>query len=218
MSGELNGTSVHLRMKINDIWVYIGGQKTHTESIAHAAIDITSKDSNQFRTLLNSEGLKTDDISSEFVFSSDEAFEALNVSAKDGQIEEFDVIRGSEHSVAFMKVISVARTSADGEAVTAAISLQSSAAFDIGQAIVGQVPVANFTFVPTLLSVVFTDTSTDGDGTVDNWFWDFGDDSTSTLQNPTNVYAISGTYQVKLSISDDDGNSDDVIKEVTVSS
>jgi len=37
-------------------------------------------------------------------------------------------------------------------------------------------PVANFTYEANLLEVTFTDTSTDADGTVVAWFWDFDDD------------------------------------------
>ena len=40
----------------------------------------------------------------------------------------------------------------------------------------------------------FTDNSIDGIG----WFWDFGDGNTSTLQNPSNIYANDGVYTVTL--------------------
>jgi uncharacterized protein (TIGR02145 family) len=33
-----------------------------------------------------------------------------------------------------------------------------------------------------------------------DWFWDFGDGSTSTLQNPTHLYTNTGTYTVKLKV------------------
>ena len=36
-------------------------------------------------------------------------------------------------------------------------------------------PTASFTYEDTGLEVAFTDTSTDPDGTVDAWSWDFGD-------------------------------------------
>ncbi len=48
---------------------------------------------------------------------------------------------------------------------------------------------------PPSLSVAFTDLST-GDPT--SWSWDFGDTKTSTIQNPTHVYANEGTYTVSL--------------------
>ena len=48
---------------------------------------------------------------------------------------------------------------------------------------------------PGPLSVSFTDTSFP---TPSAWLWDFGDGNTSTLQNPTHVYATAGTYTVSL--------------------
>jgi PKD repeat protein len=61
--------------------------------------------------------------------------------------------------------------------------------------------IADFTGVPTSgdapLSVDFTDLSS---GNVTSWLWNFGDDSTSTSQNPTHVYS-AGTYTVTLTVS-----------------
>ena len=50
--------------------------------------------------------------------------------------------------------------------------------------------------------------SSDSDGTIVSWFWDFGDDETSTSQNPMHVYAQDGTYQVTLTVTDDDSAED----------
>ncbi|KYG74989.1 gliding motility-associated-like protein [Roseivirga ehrenbergii] len=38
-----------------------------------------------------------------------------------------------------------------------------------------------------------------------NWSWNFGDGSTSNLQNPTHTYTTSGTFDVSLTVSDLDG-------------
>lgn len=60
------------------------------------------------------------------------------------------------------------------------------------------------------LNVTFTDNST---GTanippgVTTWFWDFGDGNTSTLQNPSYTYAIEGTYNVTLTVTNNGGSS-----------
>lgn len=48
---------------------------------------------------------------------------------------------------------------------------------------------------PGPLSVSFTDTSFP---TPSAWFWDFGDGNTSTVQNPTHIYATAGSYTVSL--------------------
>ena len=41
-------------------------------------------------------------------------------------------------------------------------------------------PTADFTYTANYLIVLFTDASTAGDGAINTWVWDFGDDSTST--------------------------------------
>ena len=66
-------------------------------------------------------------------------------------------------------------------------------------------PTAGFTFVTSDLTATFTDTSTDGDGTVVSWAWDFGDTNTSILQDPVHVYVAAGTFTVSLTVTDDDG-------------
>jgi PKD repeat protein len=80
-----------------------------------------------------------------------------------------------------------------------------------------QPPVADFTYTTDLLTVNFTDASTDSDGTIQSWSWNFGDGNTSTQQNPSHTYAASGTYTVTLTVTDNDGASDDTSKSVTVS-
>jgi PKD repeat protein len=78
-------------------------------------------------------------------------------------------------------------------------------------------PDASFTYSATDLTVDFTDTSTDSDGYIASWSWDFGDDDTSTEENPTHIYAIAGTYDVTLIVNDDDVDSDTITQPVTVS-
>ena len=53
------------------------------------------------------------------------------------------------------------------------------------------------------LTVQFTDTST---GAATGWFWEFGDDLTSTSRNPSHVYSEAGTYTVKLTVTDSSGS------------
>jgi PKD repeat protein len=48
------------------------------------------------------------------------------------------------------------------------------------------------------LEVTFTDRST---GTPTAWLWDFNDGTTSTVQNPTHIFADGGSYDVKLTIT-----------------
>jgi PKD repeat protein len=46
--------------------------------------------------------------------------------------------------------------------------------------------------------VQFTDTST---GTPTSWHWDFGDSTTSPLQNPSHTYTATGDYTVTLTVT-----------------
>ena len=80
-------------------------------------------------------------------------------------------------------------------------------------------PVAGFTEVCTELSCVFTDASTDpdGDATITAWSWNFGDNTTSVAEAPpAKVYAAAGTYTVVLTVTDDEGVTDDFSKPVVV--
>ena len=61
-------------------------------------------------------------------------------------------------------------------------------------------PVADFYIIPSStipLTVTFMDQST---GSPTSWFWDFGDKSTSTVQNPIHTYATEGKYTINLTV------------------
>lgn len=66
-------------------------------------------------------------------------------------------------------------------------------------------PTAAFTQTCTGLTCAFQDGSTDGDGTVAHWHWVFGDGTEATSQNPSHSYEVEGSYQVTLTVTDDDG-------------
>lgn len=79
-------------------------------------------------------------------------------------------------------------------------------------------PDASFTYTPTGLSVSFTDTSSDSDGSIVAWSWTFGDGATSSVRYPTHTYASDDTYTVSLTVTDDGGATDTISHPVTVSS
>lgn len=63
------------------------------------------------------------------------------------------------------------------------------------------VPVSDFTYVATGLSVAFTSTATDAL----TYLWEFGDAQTSTEKNPVHVYVGAGTYDVKFTVTGEGG-------------
>ncbi|GGO67788.1 S8 family serine peptidase [Bowmanella pacifica] len=78
-------------------------------------------------------------------------------------------------------------------------------------------PQAGFSAQSEGLQTSFTDTSTDVNGDIVSWSWDFGDGNSSSEQNPLHMYAASGTYSVTLTVTDSEGNTDSHSMDITVS-
>ena len=83
-------------------------------------------------------------------------------------------------------------------------------------------PVASFV-VPSTCQVnsacSFTDGSTDSDGTIASWSWNFGDGTAVDVnQNPTHTFAAAGPYQVALTVTDNAGATNAITQSVTVNS
>lgn len=94
--------------------------------------------------------------------------------------------------------------------------IQAEAAIDALGTSGGLPPTAGFTHSENGLTVTFLDASTDPDGSVVGWSWDFGDGGASNVQHPEYTYAADGTYPVTLTVWDDAGNSDAATQSVTV--
>ena len=67
-------------------------------------------------------------------------------------------------------------------------------------------PIAEFTSAANGLTVVFDATgSTDSDGTIQSYAWAFGDDAVASGATARHTFAASASYEVTLTVTDDDG-------------
>lgn len=78
-------------------------------------------------------------------------------------------------------------------------------------------PQAGFSVSCDGLTCNFFDESSDSDGVIVRWDWEFGDGGTDTVPNPTHTYAAPGSYSVWHAVVDDDGLVDSLRQTVTVS-
>ncbi len=62
----------------------------------------------------------------------------------------------------------------------------------------------------------FTDNSSDTDGAIVSWRWNFGDGKISTERNPKHRYVKFRDYFVTLTVTDDDGASSSTSKNITI--
>jgi gliding motility-associated-like protein len=83
---------------------------------------------------------------------------------------------------------------------------------------VNPTPTPNFIFNTSCNgdATQFTDSSFISGGSITTWLWNFGDATTSGSQDPSHIYAASGTYNVKLKITSALGCSDSITKTITV--
>jgi PKD repeat protein/subtilisin family serine protease len=78
-------------------------------------------------------------------------------------------------------------------------------------------PTASFTYNCSGLSCTFDGTgSSDSDGNITNYVWDFGDEATATGQTTSHTYGAGGSYNVTLTVTDNGGATDAETQPVTV--
>lgn len=103
-----------------------------------------------------------------------------------------------------------------GRALTAAEVSQHYAVGSTGQT-PNLPPTAQFTYSLEHLAASFQGSgSSDPDGTIASYAWDFGDGDTSTDVNPSHRYRAGGDYTVTLKVTDDDGATNSVQVPITV--
>ena len=82
-------------------------------------------------------------------------------------------------------------------------------------------PVADFSYSPapptTWNTIQFIDESSDTDGTIVDWAWNFGDGESANDRNAIHRYCDLGMYQVALTVTDNDGLIASTIREIKVS-
>jgi gliding motility-associated-like protein len=84
---------------------------------------------------------------------------------------------------------------------------------------IGPIPVADFQFSDDCLDklIGFTDNSTVASGSIIGWGWDFGNSTTSTVQNPTpQQYLTDGIFQVQLVVISDLGCTHDTTMNIEI--
>lgn len=78
-------------------------------------------------------------------------------------------------------------------------------------------PVSSFSYSVADLTASFDGTgSTDSDGTVDSYQWDFGDGAMAVGTHADHTFATGGTYPVRLTVTDNQGASATSVQDVTV--
>jgi PKD repeat protein len=81
-----------------------------------------------------------------------------------------------------------------------------------------QPPTASFTFNTNELTASFNaSSSTDSDGSIVSYAWNFGDGTSGSGVSPSRTYGAAGTYTVTLTVTDNGGLTDSQTQSVTVS-
>ena len=82
-------------------------------------------------------------------------------------------------------------------------------------------PIVDFSWEPGSPKIgekiSFMDNSFDDDGSIISWNWDFGDGNDSKEKNPFHQYAKYGSYEVRLTVVDDDGVINEKMKQIKIS-
>jgi PKD repeat protein len=118
-------------------------------------------------------------------------------------------------------VTATLETSASATVTATYKEITKSIQIDVGT---NEPPTADFEFSPQNPrmgeTIYFVSTSTDSDGTIESYNWNFGDGSTSDLKDPTHQFPVTDDakeYQVVLTVTDDGGKTSNTAKTVSFS-
>ena len=92
-----------------------------------------------------------------------------------------------------------------GIAVVLAVTALAGACGGDGIAPSNTPPAADFASACALLACTFADASSDADGRVVAYAWDFGDGGLAATADASHTFASAGTYEVELIVTDDGG-------------
>ncbi|MEM6630148.1 MAG: discoidin domain-containing protein [Bacteroidota bacterium] len=141
---------------------------------------------------------------------------------QDGGSTPIDTVIGTSTSIAGLSESTTYQFAVAAFDAAGNVSAQS-AAVQVTTGAFNQGPVANFIATPTSgeapLSVSFdASTSTDSDGTLVSYLWDFGDGNTDSGVNTTNTYTLEGTYIAQLIVIDDSAAQDTFSVQINATS
>lgn len=127
MAGQLNGTDVQVGFDFDEdgSYVVIGGAITHSLTLTTSPIVIDSKDKDDWRTLMDGEGLQTFEMSLECVVSTNTIFRQLRNQARLKLPRPTRVIRGGDSIIGRMMVTNFTETYPDSDKGVCSFTLTS---------------------------------------------------------------------------------------------
>lgn len=84
----------------------------------------------------------------------------------------------------------------------------------VSEPVANNPPVAGFSYSVRGLVVTFKNTSSDNDGSIVAHAWEFDDGATSTSTSPVHTYAAVDLWDVRLTVTDDDGAQRSLVRRV----
>lgn len=128
----LNGTDVVILIDDGANFVLIGGQTSHSTNLALEPIRIDNKSAPGFRELLVGEGLKTAEVTSEILFSSDTAYELMVQKYEDKEFADLQVRYLEDltrvHEIKVLITV-MSEATEQNNAVTSSVTMMSTDAF-----------------------------------------------------------------------------------------